>query len=90
MAGHQPQPKECEFCGFETDQLHEVEAYGRVPGQGPFTPDDEKEWGWLCGVCWASPAGNAFSYPRHHANDTVALRTIAICTNMVLAKIASR
>ena len=87
MAGHQPKSEECDSCGWPTEELTEVDAYARTKGHGPFTPDDQKEWAWLCEVCRSSYAGNAYLYPRNYDDDIV-LRTIAWQTNAILDAIA--
>jgi len=59
---------ECDSCGWETTELVETDAYARTPGHGPFTPDNEKTWGWLCIVCRSTFAGNAYCYPNQYEN----------------------
>ena len=36
--------------------LVETDAYARTRGHGPFTPDNEKQWAWLCAICRGTPA----------------------------------
>jgi len=42
---------------------------------------------WLCRVCACSPAGTAHEYI---SPGVATLRMIAVCTNMILAKIGSQ
>lgn len=65
----EPQPPECESCNWETPDLTKTDAYARVRGHGPFTPNEDKTWGWLCNVCRATPAGNAWLYPGNYENQ---------------------
>ncbi len=77
-------PEECEFCAWETTALTKTDAYARTPGQGPFTPDEEKEWAWLCDVCRSTPAGNAHLYPRQRQlADIEVLQTVAWGINYI-------
>lgn len=69
--GHTEKTDYCESCLFETDDLKEVDCYARVPSAGPFTPDDQKVWGWLCEVCRDSYAGMAYQFPRNYENQPV-------------------
>lgn len=88
MAGHAPKPEGCEACNFETEELEEVRAYARTPGHGPFTPDEEQEWAWLCLVCRSTLAGNVYLYPRQH-DDSARVLASTICwgINTILAEI---
>jgi hypothetical protein len=54
---------------FTTADLTEIDAYARTPGHGPLTPDDQKEWAWLCQVCRSTLAGNAYLYPGQYQNQ---------------------
>lgn len=87
MPGHRPKPdpddgEGCDSCGWITDDLEEFDAYARTTGHGPFTPDDQKEWAWLCRVCRSTYAGNAHLYPRNYP-DQPTLKTIAWGINYV-------
>jgi hypothetical protein len=82
-----PQPEECESCGWATVQLTKTDAYARTHGHGPFTPNEDKVWGWLCDVCRSTFAGNAFQYPNQYPDARV-LQMIAWQTNYLAAKIA--
>ena len=83
---HTPKSEECDSCGWETDALTETDAYARTPGHGPFTPDEEKTWAWLCEVCRSTPAGTAYLYPRNYENHEV-LSTTAWGINYLADKI---
>lgn len=89
MPGHTDKPDECESCLWETKDLTETDAYARTPGHGPFTPDDQKEWAWLCNVCRSTLAGNAHLYPRQYEHADV-MSVVAWGINRILAEIASR
>lgn len=71
--GHNEKTDECESCGFETDELEEVNAYARTQGAGPFTPADEHQWAWMCLVCRSTLAGNTFLYPNQYDGNTSVL-----------------
>lgn len=64
-----PQPDSCESCGWETEHLVKTDAFARIRGHGPFTPNEEKVWGWLCQVCRSTFAGNAWLFPRQYENQ---------------------
>lgn len=83
MTGHRPKTEECECCGWETPDLEEVDCYARTPGAGPFSPDDQKEFAWMCKVCRSTMAGNSYQFPRQYPNADV-LQMIAWCTNRVV------
>lgn len=87
MTGHQPKPEECENCGWETDELTETDCYARGHRTGPMSPDDEKEFAWLCDVCRSTFAGTAFQYPRQYADQAAVLQTIAWGINRILHEI---
>lgn len=55
---------------FKTDRLTKTDAYARTPGHGPFTPNEDKEWAWLCDVCRSTMAGNTYLYPRNYEHGT--------------------
>lgn len=74
--GHQPKGDECDSCGWETDELEEVDCYARIRGLGPLSPDDQKCWAWMCKVCRSTLVGNAYQYPNQY-DDKDVLRTIA-------------
>jgi hypothetical protein len=80
-----PQPEECEACLWKTDQLTKTDAYARQRGHGPFTPDEEKTWAWLCDVCRSSFSGMAYCYPNNYPDSTV-LWMIAWQTNYLTAQ----
>lgn len=61
-----PQPDECECCLFATTELVKCDAYARTLGHGPFTPNEQKEWAWLCLVCRSTHVGNMYLYPRNY------------------------
>ncbi len=85
---HSEKPEECGNCGWATDQLSEVNAYARNPDHGPFTPDDQTTWAWLCDVCLSTPAGNAYLYPQQYSGDVQVLgATLNWGINAVLAAI---
>ena len=77
MAGHEPNPGLCACCGWETDELEEVDCYARTAGHGPFTPDDEKQWGWMCLVCRSTFAGNSYQYPTQYRDVAPIMQLIA-------------
>jgi hypothetical protein len=84
--GHEPKPDQCDNCWWKTDDLQEFDAYARTVGHGPFTPDADKAWAWLCEVCRSTRAGNAYQYPRQYEDgDVMALTAWGI--NRVLAEI---
>lgn len=85
MTGYNdPHYGECECCLFKTDELELTDCYARTPGHGPFTPNHEKQWGWLCNVCRSTLAGNTFMFPRQYDRNTaVILQTIAWQTNFL-------
>lgn len=87
MSGHTEKPEECESCMWSTDELEEVDAYARTPGHGPFTLENEKQWGWLCNVCRSTMAGNAYLYPNSEHYDTPTLQTVAWGINAILDEI---
>jgi len=82
---HTPKSDECDSCGWETTELVETDAYARTRGHGPFTPDNEKSWAWLCVVCQNTFAGNAYCYPNQYENKEV-LATIAWGINYLADK----
>lgn len=84
--GHRSHSGECDSCNWKTDDLTKVDAYARLQGAGPFTPDDEKPWGWLCEVCQSTYAGNAWLYPRQYDNEPL-FATVAWGINRILAEI---
>ena len=84
QVSHEPKPDECDACGWETDALTEMDAYGRTAGHGPFTPDSEKQWAWLCSVCMRTASGTAHLYPRSHDNAEV-LSMLAWGINAILS-----
>ena len=83
---HTSKSEECDSCGWETTALIETDAYARTPGHGPFTPNEEKTWAWLCEVCRSTNAGNAYRFPRQYENKEV-LATIAWGINYLAAAI---
>lgn len=85
---HTEKPEECSCCGWATTELRECDAYARTPGHGPFTPDEEKVWAWLCEVCRSTFAGNTYLYPRNY-DPVVAqvLPMVAWCANRILAEV---
>lgn len=89
MSGHQGKPEECDNCSWETSALTECDAYARTRGHGPFTPDDEKEWAWLCEVCRSTLAGNAYLYPNQYPNGDV-MAVVAWGINRILAGLAEK
>lgn len=72
---HVENPGECDACGWKTDQLQECDAYARTRGHGPFTPEDQKEWSWLCNVCRSTLAGNVHLYPDQYSGETATIVT---------------
>lgn len=85
---HTQKSEECDCCGFPTPELEEVDAYGRTPGHGPFTPDDEKQWAWLCHVCRNTHVGNIYRYPRNYqSGDFIIGSAINYGTNLILDEI---
>ena len=88
MSGHQEPWGECESCGWETDELVEVDCWGRVTGLGPFSPDDEKPWAWMCRVCRSTPAGTAYMYGWRDEQGAQVLRMIAWQTNYLASLMA--
>ena len=72
---------------WETPDLTKTDAYARTQGHGPFTPNEAKQWGWLCDVCRATWAGSAWLYPDQHQNKEV-LSMIAWQTNFLAEEIA--
>jgi len=88
MAGHEPMPEACDACGYETADLTEKDAYARVAGAGPFTPENEKMWGWLCDVCRNTMVGNAWLYPRNYDPMLLNLGSaINYGTNLILDEV---
>lgn len=85
---HTEQPEECDSCHWVTNTLKEYDAYGRVQGHGPFTPDDEKTWCWLCEICAGTYAGSAYQFPQGYENHEV-LASIAWVTNRIIAELRS-
>lgn len=83
MTGHEPKTPECECCGWETADLEEVDCYARISGLGPFSPDDEKVFAWMCRVCRSTAAGRAYQFPDHYPNADV-LQMIAWSTNRIM------
>lgn len=83
-----PQPEECECCMFATIELTKTDAYARTLGHGPFTPDEDKQWAWLCQVCRSTHAGNMYLYPRNY-DDGIAMlgSTVNFGVNTILAAI---
>ena len=73
---HTEKSEECDSCGWETDALTECSAWARTRGHGPNTPDEQKQWGWMCEVCRHTMAGNAYCYPDQYS-DSAVLRTVA-------------
>ncbi len=73
------QPDECESCSWPTEKLNE--AHGGL---------DRSDKVWMCDVCYSTLVGNAYLYPNQYRDSAVILRTIAVCTNMVLAKLEDR
>jgi hypothetical protein len=83
-----PQPPECDCCGFPTAKLTKCDAYARTLGHGPFTPAEDKEWAWLCQVCRSTHVGNMYLYPRNYDHGTALIgRTINYGINAILAAI---
>jgi hypothetical protein len=89
-APHTEKPEECSNCQWKTTDLTEVDAYARTRGHGPFTPDSEKQWGWLCRVCYETDAGAAYVYPDFHMEDAFTLRVMARGLNYLAAIIAKK
>ena len=87
---HTPKPEDCNNCGWYTVDLRECDAYARTRGHGPCTQDDQKQWAWLCPVCYESPAGLAYTYPSQHEGDEFLARIIAWGINYLASKIASK
>jgi hypothetical protein len=81
MSGHHEHWGECDSCGWKTEALTEVDCWARVRGAGPFTPDDEKVWAWMCEVCRTSPAGTAYVYNWGEDKNASVLRMLAWQTN---------
>jgi hypothetical protein len=79
------QPEACEACLWETLDLTLTDCACRG-GRGPFTPDAEKTWAWLCLVCRSSYSGMAFQYPMQYENATT-LHMIAWGINRILAEL---
>lgn len=86
-----PQPEECQCCLFPTAALTKCDAYARTSGHGPFTPEAEKQWAWLCEVCRSTYVGNMYLYPRNY-DTTLAYIGAAVNygTNLILAAIEGR
>lgn len=84
-----PQPEECECCMWKTAGLVKTDAYARTPGHGPFTPDNDKQWAWMCDVCRSTFIGNGYLYPGHY-EPFVVLQTIGWGINAILAAIDKR
>jgi len=73
-------PGECDSCGFETEALQE---YPRTEGfmGGPPAPY------WACDVCASSMISRMVcNYPKDISSRDI-LRSIGMCTNMILAEI---
>lgn len=87
MSRH-PKPEECDACGWETTDLTETDAYARTQGHGPFTPEEEKEWVWLCNVCRSTLAGNVYLYPRNYSGGlSVIAPTLCWGINAILSAV---
>ena len=71
LAPHTEKPEECDNCQWLTDDLKEYDAYARTQGHGPFTLDEDKDWGWLCIVCCSTWAGRAYQFPRQYEDADV-------------------
>jgi len=66
-------PEECDFCGYETEDLHYAEG---IAGQ--------KE-GWLCNLCYSTQCGNVFLYPTQYDYEShTILKALAQCTHLIL------
>jgi hypothetical protein len=89
VSGHGFKPDECDACSWVTDNLTEMDAYARTLGHGPFTPDNEKEWAWLCSVCMSTASGTAHLYPRHR-DDAEVLSMLAWGINAILDALKTR
>jgi hypothetical protein len=81
MSGHEAPWGECESCGWETDDLIEVDCWARVKGVGPESPEEEKVFAWMCKVCYSSPAGTSYKYGWSDERGAQVLRMIAWQTN---------
>lgn len=81
--GHQPKGDECDCCHWETTDLEEVDCYARIRGLGPFSPDDQKCWAWMCKVCRSTLVGNSYQYPNQYP-DAVVMQLIAWQTNYLV------
>ena len=81
MSGHHEPWGECESCGWETNELEEVDCFGRVRGLGPMSPDDEKPWAWMCVVCRSTAAGTAYAYGWSEDRGASILQMLAWQTN---------
>lgn len=81
----------CACCGYPTTDLEPCDGYATVLGLGPFSPDEDKPWLWLCNVCRSTQVGNTALYPRNYSHDVATLgAAINYGTNAVLAAIAAQ
>jgi hypothetical protein len=87
----EPKPEECSCCGWKTRHLRQTDAYARTRGAGPFTPDEDKDWAWLCAVCRNTFAGNTYLYPDNYpAEARLIMPMIAWGINLLTADDAVR
>lgn len=84
-----PEDSYCDCCQFQTTELTLVDAYARTFGHGPFTPEQDKEYAWMCDVCHSTLAGNAYLYPRQYEYEVYLISATINwgSTNAILAKI---
>ena len=80
---HTENPGECAACGWETDELFEVQNM-RID-RGPFS--EPKHWTWHCQVCYSTLAGNVHNYPEQHPDQTAIASILAWGINYLAALI---
>lgn len=69
--------KECECCGFETNDVKRVSSE---------PPADVQECD-LCMVCRNTRAGNGYIYRGHYGDAFLVMRMLAWCTNAIIKEI---
>ena len=67
--------KECDSCGSEVPRLHKVTRN--------YPPAEMS----MCDVCFSTQCGSLGLYPNNVVDEHTILRTMAQCTNMILAAI---
>jgi hypothetical protein len=80
------QPDECDFCHWQTSQLHES-PQPRYPGNGQ--PMSGTMGGWLCTVCYSTHASNVFHYPTSYPGASPTLSVVCWGINYLASLIKS-